>query len=68
MYLFLPFAPTPLTPCCPSLKSFSISFIVTYLCSSVIAIFSATINGSTKSIKILAGEEAKFAPAFIKAS
>ena len=39
-----------------------------YLYSSVIATFSATINGSKKSIKILAGDDAKFAPADISAS
>ena len=33
---------------------------------SVIAIFSATINGSAKSINTLAGDDAKFAPADIK--
>ena len=44
----------------PSLSSLSMSLIVTNLFLSVVAIFSATINGSIKSIKILPGEEAKF--------
>ena len=39
-----------------------------YLYDSVIAIFSATMIGSKKSIKIRAGEEAKLAPAEIIAS
>lgn len=34
----------------------------------MVAIVSATTSGSTKSIKILAGEEAKLAPAKIKPS
>ena len=65
---FFPFAPTPSIPFLPSLNSFSISFIVIYLYLSVIATFSATIKGSKKSIKIRAGEDAKLAPAVIKAS
>ena len=38
-----------------------------YLSLSVVAIFCATTKGSTKSIKILAGDDAKFAPASINA-
>ena len=66
--IFFPLEPIPLTPFSPSLNSSLISFIVTYFLASVIAIFSATIKGSLKSIKILAGDEAKFAPASIIAS
>ena len=39
-----------------------------YLFESVVATFLATTKGSTKSIKILAGEDAKLAPASINAS
>ena len=60
-----PLAPTPLTPYAPSFISLDISLPVTNLWFSVSAIFSATINGSTKSINILPGEEAKSAPADI---
>ena len=61
-FLIFPLAPVPLTPLFPSLNSVSISSIVIYLYFSVKAIFSATTSGSKKSIKILAGDEAKFAP------
>ena len=67
LYIF-PFAPIPLTPFFPSLNSFYISSMVIYLYLSVTAIFSATINGSIKSINILPGEDAKLAPAQINAS
>ena len=66
--IILPFAPIPLTPFFPSLNSFAISSMVTYLYFSVNAIFSAITNGSKKSINILAGEDAKLAPAEIIAS
>ena len=46
-------------------KTYPEIFIVTNFLLSVIAIFSATINGSIKSIKILPGDDAKFAPAAI---
>ena len=65
---FFPFAPIPLIPLLPSLNSPSISFIVKNFFSSVIATLSATINGSIKSINILAGDDAKFAPAKINPS
>ena len=65
---FFRLAPIPPTPLLPSLSSPSISSIVIYFISSVIATFSATINGSNISINILAGDEAKFAPAIIIAS
>ena len=58
----------PSIPFFPSLNSPSISLIVIYLYLSVNATFSATINGSRKSINILAGDDAKFAPADINAS
>lgn len=66
--IIFPLAPIPLTPFFPSRNSFAISSIVMYLYFSVNAIFSAITNGSKKSIKILAGEEAKLAPAEIMAS
>ena len=53
----------PSTPFFPSLSSSTISSMVTNLNLSVIATFSAMSKGSIKSIKILAGEEAKLAPA-----
>ena len=59
---------SPLIPFFPSRSSSSISFIVKKFFSSVIAIFSATISGSIKSIKILAGDDAKLAPASISPS
>ena len=68
IYFILPLEPTPPTPFLPSLSSFTISSIFIYLYSEVVATFSATISGSKKSIKILAGDEAKFAPAVIIAS
>ena len=68
MIFFFPLAPTPLTPFTPSFISLEISLLVTNLHSSAIAIFSATINGSTKSIKILPGDDAKSAPDAIIAS
>ena len=43
-------------------SSSDISLTVTILLLSVIAIFSATTNGSIKSINTLAGEDAKLAP------
>ena len=58
----------PPTPLAPSFISFITSLTVTILLSSVVAIFSATIIGSIKSINILPGEDAKSAPAFIIAS
>ena len=58
----------PSIPFFPSLNSYAKSSIVRYLWLSVVATFSATINGSAKSINIRAGDEAKFAPAEIKAS
>ena len=64
----LPIDPMPSMLFFPSLKSFIKSFILTNLVFGVFAIRSATINGSIKSINILAGEEAKFAPAPISAS
>ena len=67
-FFIFPFAPIPLIPFFPSLSSLAISSIVIYLYFSVKATFSATINGSKKSIKILAGDEAKLAPAEIIAS
>ena len=66
--LFLPLAPIPSTPFFPSLNSLAKSSIVTYFLLSVSATFFATINGSKKSIKILAGDDAKLAPADINAS
>ena len=57
-----------LIPLSPSLNSSSMSFIVKYLLESVVAIFIATTNGSIKSINILAGDDAKLAPAAISAS
>ena len=68
IFFIFPFAPIPSTPFFPSLSSLQISSMEMYLYSSVIATFSATINGSKKSIKILAGDDAKFAPADISAS
>ena len=67
-FVIFPFAPIPLTPSFPSLSSYAISSIVIYLYFSVNATFSATTNGSKKSISILAGDDAKFAPAEIIAS
>ena len=65
---FFPLAPRPLIPFFPSLNSSTKSSIVIYLFLSVMATFFATTNGSKKSIKILAGEDAKLAPAKIKPS
>lgn len=65
---FFPFVPIPLIPLWPSRSLFSKSRIVTNLELSAVAIVSATTKGSTKSIKILAGDEAKLAPAKIKPS
>ena len=62
------FVPIPLIPLWPSLKLIFKSRIVTNLELSTVAIVSATTKGSTKSIKILAGDEAKLAPAKIKPS
>lgn len=58
----------PFTPLGPSLISLEISLPDTNLYSSVIAIFSATIKGSKKSIRILPGDDAKSAPACISPS
>lgn len=60
-YLF-PFAKLPPTLFPSSCNSIVISLVVIILFLSVVAIFSATTNGSIKSIKILAGDEAKLAP------
>ena len=69
MYFFsFPLTPTPLIPSFPSLKLDAISSIVIYLNSSVNAIFYATLIVSKESINILEGEDAKFAPADIRAS
>ena len=65
---FFPIAPTPFIPFSPSLISFEMSCPLTNLLLSVVAIFSATISGSTKSIRILPGDDAKSAPASISAS
>ena len=63
-----PFPLVPPTPFAPSRTSGKISLNVTYLFSGVVAIFVATTIGSIKSIKTLAGDEAKFAPAYINSS
>lgn len=60
--IFLPLAYLPPTRLPPSPSSSVISPIVTNLFLSVVATFSATTSGSVKSIKILAGDDAKFAP------
>ena len=65
---FFPLAPIPSIPFFPSLSSLSKSSIVIYFLLSVTATFLATINGSKKSIKILAGDDAKLAPTDINAS
>ena len=67
-YKHFPRAPIPLIAFLPFLISDSKSDINISLFLSVVEIFSATINGSKKSIKILAGDDAKLAPAYIKAS
>ena len=68
LFIIFPLAPIPLIPSFPSLSSYAISSIVINLYFSVSATFWATNNGSKKSIKILAGDDAKFAPAEIIAS
>lgn len=62
IFYFLPLANLPPTRFPSSWSSAVISLVVTILFLSVVAIFSATSNGSIKSISILAGEDAKFAP------
>ena len=64
-FLF-PLAPSPLTPFFPSLNSFTKSSIVIYLFLSAIATLLATIKGSRKSIKILAGDDAVIADIMVE--
>ena len=59
---FFPFAYLPPTLFPSSWSSAVISLVVIILSLFVTATFSATIKGSIKSIKTLAGEDAKFAP------
>ena len=62
IFYFFPLANLPPTLFPSSWSSAVMSLVVTILFLSVVAIFSATNSGSMKSISILAGDEAKFAP------